>query len=164
MKARAWTLEHVFQYSSMNDIISRLSESSYTSKTTICTSPFPGCHQGFDDIVEEACRRTTRDFDGCAWIAWIGASRSARMTMKTTGVTTTQLTDAGTWYAGFATAVPLGITARWDDQIEEAGPEAIEKRAPWESRDQEGSIRAGGGERIGSAEDKGGPRQDRVWR
>ena len=64
---------------------------------------------------------------GCAWIAWIGASRSARMMMKTTGVTTTQLTDAGTWYAGFATAVLLGITARWDGQIEEAGPEALKK-------------------------------------
>ena len=47
--------------------------------------------------------------------------------MRTTGVTTTQLTDAGTWYAGFATAVPLGITARWDGQIEEAGPEALKK-------------------------------------
>lgn len=64
MKARAWPLEHVFQYSSMNDIISRLSEFSYTPKTTICTAPFPGCHQGFDDIVEEACKRTARDFDG----------------------------------------------------------------------------------------------------
>ncbi|OCL05664.1 hypothetical protein AOQ84DRAFT_390725 [Glonium stellatum] len=64
MEVRAWPLEQVFQHNSMNDIISRLSLFSYTPTTTTCTAPFPGCHQGFDNIVNEACERTIRDFDG----------------------------------------------------------------------------------------------------
>ncbi|OCK94025.1 uncharacterized protein K441DRAFT_721942, partial [Cenococcum geophilum 1.58] len=64
MKVRAWPLEHVFRCSSMNDITSRLSKFSYTLTTTTCTAPFPGCHQGLDNIVEEACRRTARYLDG----------------------------------------------------------------------------------------------------
>jgi hypothetical protein len=44
MKVRAWPLEHVFHYSSTNDIISRLSKFLYTPTTTTCTAPFPGCH------------------------------------------------------------------------------------------------------------------------
>ena len=64
MKVCARPPENVPQYSSTNDIVSWLSKFSYTPTTTTCTAPFPGCHKGLDDIVEEACRRTARDFDG----------------------------------------------------------------------------------------------------
>ena len=114
-KVRARPLEHVFQCSSMNDIISRLSKFSYTPTTATCTPPFPGCHRMI--LSKKLAEELLRILTGCAWIVWIGASRSARMTMKTTGVTTTQLTDAGIWDAGSATLVPLGITAGWDGQI-----------------------------------------------